>query len=91
MPDILKEHKITLNWENNGRFNAEIVNGNITKLHFCQAGKDEKNTGECLTCTDFKFLTDVYEALGELFAVMAEQQKELKYSFPTDEKIEVKP
>ena len=81
--DILKEAKITLSWNNEGKFSATIVNGVITALHFCEVGKDEKST-QCLTSTDYKFLTDVHNALGELFTTVKDQQKELGYSFPTD-------
>lgn len=88
--DLLREHKISISWNNQGKFTAEIINGNITQLHFCEYGKDQNTAPcQCLTSTDWQFLNDVYSALGELFATVKEQQKELGYSY-ADEKTEIK-
>lgn len=85
--DILKEAKITLSWNNDGSFRAVIINGIITELNFCEPGRDGNTAPcQCLNSTNWKFLNDTYNALGELFGAVKEQQKELGYSFPTDGK-----
>lgn len=72
-------------WNNDGKFTAEIVNGVITDLHFCEPGCDEDTApNKCIISTDIKFLTDVHKALGELLDMVKQQQKDLGYSFPLE-------
>ena len=53
--DNFREIKNTLTWHNEGKFNAELINGTITKLNFCEPGsKVPEDTGKCLTSTDYK-------------------------------------
>lgn len=75
-----KEIKHELNWHNDGKFTATIINGSITELHFCEPGTDEKGQ-RCLISTDYKYLKSVHEALGELFAYIEKQDKERNHSF----------
>lgn len=83
--NIHKETKISIEWNiAEGRFDAEIINGNITALNFCELGQGTDSCGKCLTSTDLKFLQNVHKALGELFKKLDEANKELGHSFATD-------
>lgn len=77
-----KEVKISLSWNFDGSFSAELTNGNITSLNMCELGGNGCE-GKCLTSTDLKFLQNVHQALGELFKQIEEENKANGYSFPT--------
>src|SRR5471030_2619790 len=79
--DHFREVKNVLTWHNEGMFNAELVNGVITKLNFCEPGKGPEDKGKCLTSTNFKYLQAVYSSLGELFTFIDEENKRLGYSY----------
>jgi len=79
--DHFREIKNTLTWHNEGKFNAELINGVITKLNFCEPGKGPADAGKCLTSTNFKYLQSVYTSLGELFAFIEEENKRLGYKY----------
>src|ERR1700743_511168 len=79
--DHFREIKNTLTWHNEGKFNAELINGVITKLNFCEPGKGPADAGKCLTSTNFKYLQSVYLALGDLFTFIEEENKRLGYSY----------
>jgi len=79
--DNFREIKNTLAWHNEGKFNAELVNGIITKLNFCEPGKGPEDAGKCLTSTDYKYLQAVYLCLGDLFNFIEEENKRLGYSY----------
>jgi len=79
--DHFREVKNTLTWHNEGKFNAELVNGIITTLNFCEPGKGPDDIGKCLTSTDFKYLQAVYTCLGDLFSFIEEENKRLGYSY----------
>jgi hypothetical protein len=73
-----------LSWEGEGKFEAEIVNGQISKLNFSEIGKGENDCGKFLNSTNYKFLQQVRDNLIQLFNFMEEENKKLGYSFPTD-------
>jgi len=79
--DHFREIKNVLTWHNEGKFNAELVNGVITKLNFCEPGMGPQDAGKCLTSTNYKYLQSVYTSLGELFAFIDEENKRLGYSY----------
>jgi hypothetical protein len=79
--DHYREIKNTLVWNNEGKFEVELVNGIITRLNFCEPGKGPHDTGQSLTSTNFKFLQAVYSTLGDLFAFIDEENKRLGYSY----------
>jgi hypothetical protein len=79
--DHFREIKNTLTWHNEGKFYAELVNGTITKLNFCEPGKGAEDTGKSLTSTNFKYLQAVYSCLGDLFNFIEEENKRLGYSY----------
>src|ERR1700733_11238926 len=79
--DHFREIKNTLTWHNEGKFYAELVNGTITRLNFCEPGKGAEDTGKCLTSTDFKYLQAIYSCLGDLFNFIEEENKRLGYSY----------
>jgi hypothetical protein len=79
--DHFREIKNTLAWHNEGKFNAELINGIITKLNFCEPGKGPDDTGKSLTSTDFKYLQAVHACLGDLFNFIEEENKRLGYSY----------
>ncbi|MBB3055067.1 hypothetical protein [Mucilaginibacter gotjawali] len=79
--DHFREVKNTLSWHNEGKFNAELVNGIITKLNFCEPGKGPDDPGKVLTSTNFKYLRAVYACLGDLFNFIEEENKRLGYSY----------
>jgi len=83
--NIHRETKVSLEWNySDSSFQAEIINGNISNLSFCQVGvTDECN---CLKNTDIKYLKQVHEALGQLFKKIDEERKELGHEYATDEK-----
>jgi len=79
--DHFREVKNVLTWHNEGMFNAELINGVITKLSFCEPGKGPEDKGKCLTSTNYKYLQAVYSSLGELFMFIDEENKRLGYSY----------
>ena len=79
--DHFREIKNVLTWHNEGKFDAELINGVITKLNFCEPGKGPEDTGKCLTSTNYKYLQAVYTSLGELFTFIEEENKRLGYSY----------
>jgi hypothetical protein len=79
--DHFREIKNTLTWHNEGKFYAELVNGTITKLNFCEPGKGAEDAGKSLTSTNFKYLQAVYASLGDLFNFIEEENKRLGYSY----------
>src|SRR3984885_8166623 len=85
--DHFREIKNTLTWHNEGKFYAELVNGTITKLNFCEPGKGAEDTGKCLTSTDFKYLQAIYACLGDLFNFIEEENKRLGYSYAQEVQI----
>ena len=85
--DHFREIKNTLTWHNEGKFNAELVNGTITKLNFCEPGKGVEDTGKSLTSTNFKYLQAIYSCLGDLFNFIEEENKRLGYSYAREVQI----
>ena len=79
--DHFREIKNTLCWHNEGKFNAELTNGIITKLNFCEPGKGPDDASKCLTSTNYKYLQAVYSCLGDLFNFIEEENKRLGYSY----------
>ncbi len=79
--DHYREIKNNLTWHSEGKFEVELINGVITKLNFCEPGKGPQDTGKCLTSTNFKFLQNVYNSLGDLFTFIEEENKRLGYSY----------
>lgn len=83
--NIHKETKISIDWNYiEGKFNAEIINGQISELNFCELGQGTDSCGKCLTSIDLKFLQNVHSALGDLFKKLDEARKELGHSYATD-------
>lgn len=86
----IREIKNTLAWHtDSGRFEAELTNGVITTINFCEPGKDANDCGKCLISTDYKYLKQVHQSLGELFDFIEVENKRLGYSY-ADAKTEVK-
>ncbi|HEX3384490.1 MAG TPA: hypothetical protein VHS53_04850 [Mucilaginibacter sp.] len=79
--DQYREIKNVLTWHNEGKFEAELVNGMITRLKFLEPGRGPEDTGKCLTSTSHKFLHAVYSCLGELFAFIEEENKKMGYRY----------
>src|SRR5476651_2123564 len=86
--DTFREIKNNLAWHSEGKFEAELVNGVITKLNFCEPGKGPHDTGQCLTSTNFKFLQSVYSSLGDLFTFIEEENKRLGYSYAKESELQ---
>jgi len=82
--DHFREIKNCLTWHNEGKFEVELVNGKITTLNFCEPGKGPEDTGKSLTSTDFKYLQDVYNCLGDLFVFIKEENKRLGYQYSNE-------
>jgi len=76
-----RQIKNNLSWHNEGKFEAELTNGVITKLNFSEPGKGPADTGKSLTSTNFKYLQTVYNCLGDLFAFIDEENKRMGYSY----------
>lgn len=79
--DHFREIKNNLAWHNEGKFEAELVNGIITKLNFCEPGKGPDDVGKCLTSTNYKYLQAVHACLGDLFNFIEEENKRLGYRY----------
>lgn len=80
-----REIKNTLTWHSeDGKFEAILINGQIFRLNFCEPGKDAKDCGKCLNSTDYKFLKQIHESLGELFDFMNDQEKQRGYSYANE-------
>ncbi|GAA4104082.1 hypothetical protein [Mucilaginibacter panaciglaebae] len=79
--DHFREIKNHLTWHNEGKFEAELINGVITKLNFCEPGKGPDDTGKSLTSTNYKYLQAVHSCLGELFSFIEEENKRLGYKY----------
>lgn len=79
--DHFREIKNHLTWHNEGKFEAEVINGVIKKLNFCEPGKGPDDTGKCLTSTNYKYLQAVHSCLGELFNFIEEENKRLGYKY----------
>lgn len=78
------ELRHTISWDGEGKFEAEIVNGQISKINFCEIGKGETDCGKFLNSVNYKFLQQVRDNLTELFNFIETENKKLGYSFPTD-------
>ena|ERR1700748_1314305 len=78
------ELRHNISWEGEGKFEAEITNGVITKINFCEIGKGEADTGKVLTSINYKYLQQVRDNLIELFNFIETENKKLGYSFPSD-------
>lgn len=81
--DVFKEEKTSLNWHNDGKFSAVIVNGQITELHFCEPGGEK---AQCLTSVNYKYLQDVHAALGDLFAHIEREAEKKGHAYALEEK-----
>ncbi|MES2376161.1 MAG: hypothetical protein V4553_06275 [Bacteroidota bacterium] len=79
--DHFREIKNNLAWHNEGKFEAELINGIITKLNFCEPGKGPDDVGKCLTSTNYKYLQAVHACLGDLFNFIEEENKRLGYKY----------
>jgi hypothetical protein len=79
--DHFREIKNNLAWHNEGKFEAELINGIITKLNFCEPGKGPDDVGKCLTSTNYKYLQAVHACLGDLFTFIEEENKRLGYKY----------
>jgi hypothetical protein len=79
--DHFREIKNNLAWHNEGKFEAELINGIITKLNFCEPGKGPDDVGKCLTSTNYKYLQAVHACLGDLFSFIEEENKRLGYKY----------
>ena len=86
--DQYREIRNVLTWHNEGKFEAEVVNGVITRLKFLEPGKGPEDTGKCLTSTNYKFLHAVYSCLGELFAFIEEENKRLGYRYAREDQFQ---
>lgn len=74
-----------LTWHSpDGKFDATLTNGLITALNFCEPGKSSTECGKCLVSTDFKYLKQVHDSLGELFAFIESENKKMGYTFAND-------
>lgn len=83
------EIKNVLTWESqNGKFEATLINGNITDINFCEPGTGPGDCGKCLNSTDYKFLKNVHEKLGQLFDFMDEENKRMGYKYAYDKQTE---
>lgn len=75
-----------LTWHTDGKFEVVLTNGAITSLSFCEPGKGaESDCGKCLNSTDFKFLKQVYESLGDLFNYLEKENKDLGHTYALEE------
>ncbi|HEY4326143.1 MAG TPA: hypothetical protein VGN20_19290 [Mucilaginibacter sp.] len=74
-----------LDWNVDGKFEAVLVNGQITKLNFCEPGKGANDCGKCLTSTDFKYLQAVHHCLTELFKFIEDENRRHGYSYAIGE------
>lgn len=83
--DHFREIKNNLSWHKEGKFDVELVNGVITKLNFCEPGTGPDGLGKCLTSTNFKYLQNVYDCLGDLFAFIDEENKRLGYKYARED------
>lgn len=86
--EINKEIKHELTWhnDNDGRFNVTIINGAITQLSFCELGTaGEDNCTRCITSTDYKFLKQVHECLGDVFNHLEKEARLNGHSFAGEE------
>jgi len=82
--NIHKETKISIEWNHSdATFKAEIINGNIESLSFCEIGQNDE-CGKCLTSTDLKFLQNVHTSLGDLFKKLDEARIEMGHTYATD-------
>ena len=79
--DHFREIKNNLAWHNEGKFEAELINGIITRLNFCEPGKGPDDVGKCLTSTNYKYLQAVHSCLGDLFNFIEEENKRLGYKY----------
>jgi hypothetical protein len=86
--DHFREIRNNLTWHKEGKFEVELVNGIITKLHFCEPGKGIEDAGRCLTSTSFKFLQTVHSCLGDLFTFIEEENKRLGYKYSREDAIQ---
>lgn len=78
--EISKEVRVSMSWNVAGQFSAELINGNISALHFCEEGRNI-----CLESVDLKYLHAVHDALGDLFGMIDAQQLEMGHSFARQE------
>jgi hypothetical protein len=86
-----REIKNSLEWHSeSGKFDATLTNGIITELNFCEPGTGPGSTcGRCLESTDYKYLKQVHQCLGELFAFIEEENKRLGYSYAGEKTLEL--
>ena len=85
--DHFREVKNQLTWHNDGKFEAELTNGSITRLSFCEPGKGGDDCGKCLSSTDYKYLLSVRDALTDLFVFIEEENKRMGYKFANAENL----
>lgn len=77
----------TLTWHTDGKFEVVLTNGAITSMNFCEPGKGPADEcGKCLTSTDFKYLKQVHQSLGELFDFIEKEDIKRKHSYALQEK-----
>lgn len=84
----MEHNKVIINeleWHSpDGKFAATLTNGLITALNFCEPGKGPDECGKCLVSTDFKYLKQVHDSLGELFAFIESENKKMGYTFANE-------
>ncbi len=86
----IREIKNKLTWHSiDGKFEAELTNGQITALSFCEPGKGADNCGKCLTSTNYKYLVQVRDSLNELLLFIDEENKRQGYSYATDKDLKI--
>lgn len=74
-PIVKNSHSLSWNGSQDCTFTAEITNGFITELHFCEPPAkigDEKQC--CLTSVNEPYIRQVHEFLGDLLDYMDKQR-----------------
>lgn len=75
-----------LSWHSDGKFEVILTNGAITSLSFCEPGKGpDTDCGKCLSSTDFKYLKQVHESLGDLFDFIEKENKERGHTYALEQ------
>lgn len=83
----IRQIKNSLEWHSeNGKFDAELINGVITQLNFCEPGTGTgTDCGRCLESVNYKYLKQVHQSLGELFEFIDKENERLGYSYADSE------